>query len=398
MPEACRTALATILFWPLYWGWTLVCMMIFPLPWAWLVVRGQAQDRAMRKLIWAYGVVSMRIIGLFARVSVKDSSVGVASQPAVVVCNHASFFDMHCMGSLGLDDLGGVVRAWPFRIPAFGFFMRRAGYLNSEELGAEELLGSARVLIKRGTSMVFFPEGTRSVDGTLGRFYSGAFRLAVEAGVPVVPVCLCGTGRFLRKGGMLIRRSRISIRALEPVFPEDFDGPAAHLDMKKQVKSTMGKCLAGADFRPNHNPEGDPMRTGHCKRLTSLLLILAATVLLATGCRTSPVYNVSGSPTLAAGTAMQLSMEQAENAIVMGGATRGWKIHKVRDGLMEGVLNVRSHMAVVSIPYSAQSYDIIYKDSVNLKYNGAKIHSNYNSWVRNLDRAIQTEMAKQISQ
>lgn len=244
MKHAARTALATVAFWPLYWGWTLGCMLLFSLPWAVLVFKGYAPDKAMRKLIWAYGKGCLAIMALFARIESEDHSGGASSKPAIVVANHASFFDMHCLAALPFDNLGTIVRSWPFRIPGFGFFMRKAGYLNSEALDHDRLLAGSQRFLESGASVVFFPEGTRTADGAMSRFRSGAFHLAVRTGAPVVPVTLSGTGHFLRKGGIIIRPSRIRITALPPVHPTYFNGPAAHIDMMKHVKNVIADNLS----------------------------------------------------------------------------------------------------------------------------------------------------------
>ena len=88
----------------------------------------------------------------------------------------------------------------------------------------------------------------------------------------------------------------------------------------------------------------------------------------------------------------KLTADQVKLAIQRAGATLGWQIKEVQPFLLEGTLNLRSHMAQVNIPYSAERYSIVYKDSKNLNYDGKNIHSNYNSWVQNLDRAIKAQM------
>ena len=66
-----------------------------------------------------------------------------------------------------------------------------------------------------------------------------------------------------------------------------------------------------------------------------------------------------------------------------------------KPGEIVGTLNIRSHQAVVSIPYTAKSYSILYKDSTNLKYDASAqtIHENYASWIQRLDGAIRTRLA-----
>ncbi len=110
------------------------------------------------------------------------------------------------------------------------------------------------------------------------------------------------------------------------------------------------------------------------------------------GCRVAPVMDIVDAPVIEPGGGQKLTAEQVKLAIQRAGATLGWQIKEVQPFLLEGTLNLRSHMAQVNIPYSAQRYSIVYKDSQNLNYDGKQIHSNYNGWVQNLDKAIKVQM------
>jgi hypothetical protein len=88
----------------------------------------------------------------------------------------------------------------------------------------------------------------------------------------------------------------------------------------------------------------------------------------------------------------QYSMKDIKNAIMRAGAGLGWNIREVAPGRLEGTLHLRTHMAQVDIPYSKDNYSIIYKASDNLRYDGEKIHSNYNGWIQNLDKAIKSQI------
>jgi hypothetical protein len=100
-----------------------------------------------------------------------------------------------------------------------------------------------------------------------------------------------------------------------------------------------------------------------------------------------PVYNVKDAPV-----ARKLTADQVRLAIMRAGATLGWQIREVKPFLLEGTLYLRSHMAKVDIPYSAQSYSILYKESANLLYDGTNIHKNYNGWIKNLDNMIKAQL------
>ena len=101
-------------------------------------------------------------------------------------------------------------------------------------------------------------------------------------------------------------------------------------------------------------------------------------------CNTMPIYQVNGREvTLREGQTMR-------QAILEGGIKKGWAMHQVKDGLIQGQLLRRIHEVKVNIPYTDDSYAIEYSDSVNMKYNAKSrsIHKKYAQWVRNLDKAI----------
>ncbi|MDJ0805478.1 MAG: hypothetical protein QNJ78_01460 [Gammaproteobacteria bacterium] len=125
-----------------------------------------------------------------------------------------------------------------------------------------------------------------------------------------------------------------------------------------------------------------------------LKIILFVTVLAFTiglmGCRTAPLYNVEQSPV---DVSAQATLKDVRKAIITAGASLGWKMKENEPGIITGTINLRKHMAQVTIPYSKTNYSILYKDSAELQYDGTSIHQNYNGWVQNLDRAIQAGLS-----
>lgn len=119
-------------------------------------------------------------------------------------------------------------------------------------------------------------------------------------------------------------------------------------------------------------------------------IVAAVAVLVLIGCRTGGIYNVQGAPV--AGSRV-VALQDVEMAIRRAGAGLGWQIVPRAPGKAEGILVLRDHRAVVDITYDAKTYGIQYKDSTNLGYDGTTIHSNYNGWVQNLDKAIRTQLS-----
>ncbi|MDR1947284.1 MAG: 1-acyl-sn-glycerol-3-phosphate acyltransferase [Desulfovibrio sp.] len=206
--------------------------------------RGFDKGAAMRNLVWLYGRAWTKLLAFFVPLKLENCDRSLPT-PCIITPNHQSFFDTYCFAFMPERNVVFAVRAWPFRIPFYGPYMRLAGYLNTESGNAEEILRRSKEILAGGACIGVFPEGTRSPDGKMRRFHGGAFHLAVLTGVPVVPVCMEGTGIFLHRDGFLLRPARISVKVLDPVHPRDFTeyGDEAPLLLRKTVKAHIQKAL-----------------------------------------------------------------------------------------------------------------------------------------------------------
>ena len=117
---------------------------------------------------------------------------------------------------------------------------------------------------------------------------------------------------------------------------------------------------------------------------------LAAAFLVA-GCTIAPILQVEQQATTTT-SGKPLTQEQVRAAILRAGVALGWQIKDDGPGALVGTLQLRGHVAVVSIPYSATSYSIKYRSSENLNESGGKIHKNYNGWIQNLHRGINAQL------
>ncbi|NCD34854.1 MAG: hypothetical protein EOL87_15740 [Spartobacteria bacterium] len=125
------------------------------------------------------------------------------------------------------------------------------------------------------------------------------------------------------------------------------------------------------------------------RRRVWLGCFLMTAVLMAAGCKTAQIHNVENAP-IGSAYGDGLSMTQVEKAIVMAGSSLGWTMRPAAPGVIDAELALRDHVAKVAINYSQSAYSINYADSTNLKYcsKNNTIHSNYNGWIQNLNRAI----------
>lgn len=137
----------------------------------------------------------------------------------VVVANHQSILDILLLSHVP-HEMKWIAKEELFRVPWVGWMLRMSGDIairRGERDSGLEALGRAREYLARGVPVMIFAEGTRSRDGKLLPFKSGAFRLAIEAGVPVLPIAVNGTGAGMPKGSPWVRPCTAWARILPPV-------------------------------------------------------------------------------------------------------------------------------------------------------------------------------------
>lgn len=110
------------------------------------------------------------------------------------------------------------------------------------------------------------------------------------------------------------------------------------------------------------------------------------------GCTTAPIMNVTDAPVVSPA-GKTLTNEQVRAAIVRAGAGLGWQMADEGPNKMVGTLVLRTHTAVVEIPYSTSTFSIKYRSSTNLGEQGGQIHKNYNGWIQNLTKGINTQLS-----
>ena len=128
-------------------------------------------------------------------------------KPGIVICNHQSHLDLICLMMLS-PRLVFVTNHWVWHNPIYGYLLRKLEYYPAEN-GIGDNVEALRDYIRRGYSIVIFPEGTRSEDGSIGRFHQGAFMLAKELGVDIIPVFVHGAYDVLPKHDFMLRRGAI---------------------------------------------------------------------------------------------------------------------------------------------------------------------------------------------
>lgn len=205
-----RTAYALLFF--------LFFIFLVITPGAWLLVHiGKMTERKrmmLHQLIYRaarFVMIGHGLPGVKFRYKVAE---GVDfSRPSVVICNHQSHLDLMCQ-LIFTPKIVFLTNDWVYHNPTYGFLIRHAEYLPVHD-GIEALLPQLRSLKERGYSIAVFPEGTRSKDCRIGRFHQGAFYIAEQLDMPVLPMVLYGPGKILPKKTYHLRTGIINI-AVEP--------------------------------------------------------------------------------------------------------------------------------------------------------------------------------------
>jgi 1-acyl-sn-glycerol-3-phosphate acyltransferase len=228
--------------------WTIAGGILFPVGFLFMkTILRYSTCFITRKCIWIYARGWQFLFSFFV-VFVPPKIYGEPfKDPGIIVVNHRSFFDTYCLNMMPVCDVCCAVRAWPFKIPLYSIFMKLAGYINIENFSWNETVAVSKKNIKKNSYILFFPEGHRNKDKTMSRFYSGAFKLAIENNVPVIPICITGTQDLLPPRRYYLKPAKIKMEIMEPVYPEQFDGDMKHIAFKKYVKAKMAKCIKHMD-------------------------------------------------------------------------------------------------------------------------------------------------------
>jgi len=160
----------------------------------------------------------------------------------VVVANHQSMLDIFMLSRIP-REMKWVAKAELFAVPWVGWMFRISGDIpvrRSEAASGRAALARARDYLDHGMSVIFFPEGTRSRDGRMLPFKPGAFKLALEAGVPVLPVAVNGTADGMPKGSPWVRPAVAWGRILEPVETAGL----REEDLPRLVEEVRGRIAA----------------------------------------------------------------------------------------------------------------------------------------------------------
>jgi len=174
--------------------------------------------------LWARSIIAAAFVW---RLKISGRENIHSGERYVIVGNHQSLSDILVVLAALPVHFKFMAKAELFRIPFLGWHMTLARYIpldRGKKESTRNAVKRSRELIRMGASLLLFPEGTRSMDGKMLPFKSGAFKIAAEEGISVLPVAIDGTGVAIRKKDWMLRRIlELRIHILPPVKPEGTD-------------------------------------------------------------------------------------------------------------------------------------------------------------------------------
>jgi len=224
-----------------------ILIAVYTVFWSILAIVAAVVDRSGRGVIWI-ATTWLRWIYATCGISVEVGGLDnfEPETPHVIMCNHQSVIDV---GALVLVLPG----AWRFvakreliRVPFFGWALGLSDHIIIDRSDRDRAVASLRAAgerIRSGVSVVIFPEGTRSETGELRDFKSGGFHLALEAGVPILPVTVSGSQRIAPKGSLRIESGVVKTQFGSPIPTKGLDLSQRN-DLKARVREAI---LAGFD-------------------------------------------------------------------------------------------------------------------------------------------------------
>jgi len=186
--------------------------------------RGYSAHRCARAWSW----LILKTTGVRVRVEGLDRIKPGATY--VFVSNHQSIYDTPIVFASLPYQLRIIAKESLAAFPVLGWHLRRGGHLFVDRKHPDRagILKSWRALVSDGLSLIIYAEGTRSPDGHTARFKAGSFLLAIQAGLPIVPLAVIGTRQVMPKGRLRTEPADVELVVHDPIQPPDIENPTAH--------------------------------------------------------------------------------------------------------------------------------------------------------------------------
>ena len=198
-------------------------------------------NKRTRKLIFHYIIMYTMRMALASFFNVKKSIINEntedISKPAIIVSNHQSNIDLALVLQLH-PKIIVFANDKVFNSPFYGKIVRMADYFQVSE-GYENSIPKLQALVKEGYSILVFPEGTRSANGEIRRFHKGAFYLAQQLQLDIMPLLIHGAGDVETKGDFHFKDGELTVKILKRITPDDASFGLTYQERAKAISQYM---------------------------------------------------------------------------------------------------------------------------------------------------------------
>lgn len=205
------------------WGWLAIGLLLVvwvPLVFVvWVVTWPFDRDRYWAGFVFRRICVVSQWLNPLWHFEVSGVRITDPRRPYVVVANHESFVDMLLISQLPWE-MKWLSKESIFKIPLLGWLMRMSNdilLVRGDKRSIVRAMADCRKRLDSRLSVMLFPEGTRTRDGSLGEFKDGAFRLAIETGCPILPLVVNGTREALEADDWRMNVTHAEVRVLDPI-------------------------------------------------------------------------------------------------------------------------------------------------------------------------------------
>lgn len=209
-------------------------------------------QRWARAILWGAGI----------ELHAENTELLDPNQRYILVANHYSYFDIPCIFAAIPQPIRFMAKVSLFKIPIFGWAIGRAGFIPIDRKNrrtAVKSLDLAAQRIRKGNTIVVFPEEGRSRERQMRPFQRGGFLLALKSELPIVPIAVNGTFDVFHAGAKRVTPGRVTVTVTPPI-------PTAGLSVRdkerlaEESRNRIGRILFGDAFTPSTLPPPSPRR------------------------------------------------------------------------------------------------------------------------------------------
>jgi 1-acyl-sn-glycerol-3-phosphate acyltransferase len=208
----------------------------------WLFVLPFDRKRTVVHWMLIFHAMAVSYLVPIWKIKIEGRKKAVKGTTYIIISNHQSILDILLIDCLRYR-FKWISKIENKKVPILGLYIKMADYITvdrDDKESKERMLVESLKRLEDGTSLMFYPEGTRSSDSQIGFFKRGAFQLALSANTPILPILIDGTGDILPKHGFIFGGfHEIYIKVLDPVMPSAFGTQDCYeLAMKFQMMMT----------------------------------------------------------------------------------------------------------------------------------------------------------------